>query len=173
MTTNGKSLLFVQGGGDDAHQWDKDIVERLQEALGKTPRIKFPKIDGLETLEWTRTQRELRAAVKDLSGRSVIVAHSVGASAMLKLLVEGADISLKHLFLLAPPYEGADGEWGEGDFSIPADFAKRVRKLGRLVVAHVNSDHPPKRGKATWASAFILARWTSDSDSPWHEPISR
>jgi hypothetical protein len=133
-------VLFVQGGGDDAYVWDKDIVERLQEALGKAPRITFPKIEGLDALNWKSAKRELGTAMKDLSDRAVIVAHSVGAAAILKLLVEGADIHLRHLFLLAPPYNGADGEWGDDDFSFTADFGKRLPRGLPITLWHSRDD---------------------------------
>lgn len=120
------ALLFVHGGGDDAYAWDKKIADRLQALLGDKMPIACPKLDGLEALDWTATARELGAALDDLPAGAIVVAHSVGASAMLKLLSSGTDPKLAHLFLLAPPYNGADGEWGDDAFSFPADFAKRL-----------------------------------------------
>jgi len=132
--------LFIQGGGDNAHTADADMVRRLQAVLGDAPKIAFPKIDGLDTLDWTRTEQELTGALKTVSRGGVVVAHSLGASAMLKLLSSGTSASFGHLFLLAAPYNGADGEWGDSDFSFPADFARNLPKDLPITLWHARDD---------------------------------
>ena len=47
------------------------------------------------------------------------------------------------------------------------DFQRLIRKLGRLLRALVTEKLSAKRKQRKWASAFIEARWTSDSDTPW------
>jgi pimeloyl-ACP methyl ester carboxylesterase len=59
---------------------------------------------------------------------------------MLKLLSSGVDPQLKHLFLLAPPYNGADGEWGDSDFGFAADFAKRLPNGLPVTLYHSEDD---------------------------------
>ena len=134
------ALLFVQGGGDGAYDADADVVRRLQDALGETPKIFFPKIEGLDDPDWPATERKLRAALQSLSPDGVVVAHSIGASAMIKLLAEGAKVPMAQLFLLAAPYNGADGEWGDGDFSFPADFGRKLPKDLPITLWHARDD---------------------------------
>jgi hypothetical protein len=69
-----------------------------------------------------------------------VVAHSVGGAAGLRLLSAGLDPKLRHLFLLAPPYNGADGEWGDDDFSFPADIARRLPKDLPITLWHSRDD---------------------------------
>ena len=133
-------VLFIHGGGDEAFDYDKKIVERLQAALGPDLRVNFPFIEGLETLEWRAIATELGGALSVLPAGSIVVAHSIGASAVLKLIVGGSDPKLAHLFLLAPPYNGADGEWGESEFSFPADFAQRLPKGLKITLWHSEDD---------------------------------
>src|SRR5262245_51654481 len=47
-----------------------------------------------------------------------------------------------------------------------ADFERLIRKLGRMVAARVAEVLSVKRKKSGWVSAFIEARWFSDTDSP-------
>jgi hypothetical protein len=133
-------VLFVHGGGDDAYRWDRKLADRLQEALGTTPQLEVPKFDGLEELDWAATKRDLGEALRALPDGAIVVAHSVGASAILKLLAEGLDPKLRHLFLLAPPYNGADGEWGAHDFALPADFARHLPKDLPVTLWHSRDD---------------------------------
>ena len=133
-------VLFVQGGGDDAYKYDKKIVDRLQKALGPELAIAFPYIEGLEKLDWAAVSTKLGDALQNLPKGSIVVAHSVGAAATIKLLSEGLDPKLAHLFVLAAPYNGADGEWGDSDFSFPADFAKHLPKGLPITLWHSEDD---------------------------------
>jgi uncharacterized protein len=134
------TLLFVHGGGDDAFAWDRDIADRLQEALGPDWPLSVPSIPGLEALDWSSVSSQLGAALSALAPGAIVVAHSVGAAAVLKLLVDGLDPKLAHLFLLAPPYEGADGEWGDDAFAFPANFAKLLPKELPITLYHSDDD---------------------------------
>lgn len=134
------ALLVVHGGGDEAYRYDKQIADRLQKALGSETPIAFPLIGGLEALDWPTVAAELGDVLRELPAGAIVVAHSVGASAVLKLLSEGLDPKLAHLFLLAPPYNGADGEWGDGDFAFPADFARRLPRGLPITIWHSEDD---------------------------------
>lgn len=134
------ALLFVHGGGDDAFAWDKDIADRLQAALGADLPMDVPLIPGLETLDWSSVGSQLGAALDSLPAGAIVIAHSVGAAAVLKLLAEGLDPRLAHLFLLAPPYNGADGEWGDSAFAFPTNFAKRLPKNLPVTLYHSDDD---------------------------------
>jgi len=134
------ALLFVHGGADEAYRYDKQIVDRLQTALGPEIPIAFPLIRGLEALDWPAVATELGDALRALPRGAIVVAHSVGAAAVLKLLSEGQDPKLAHLFLLAAPYHGADGEWGDSDFAFSADFAGRLPKGLPITLWHSKDD---------------------------------
>ena len=133
-------LLFIHGGSEGAYDWDERIVARLQPLLGADTPIACPRIEGLEALDWSRTKAELGKLLSALPPQSIVVAHSIGAAAILKLLSEGVDPRLKHLFLLAPPYNGADGEWGDSDFAFPADFARRLPRGLPITLYHSEDD---------------------------------
>ena len=134
------ALLFVHGGGDEAYRHDQKIVDRLQKALGSEMPVAFPFVAGLETLDWPAVAAELGNVLRQLPGGAIVVAHSIGASAVLKILSAGIDPDLARLFLLAAPYNGADGEWGDGDFAFPADFARRLPRGLPVTLWHSEDD---------------------------------
>jgi pimeloyl-ACP methyl ester carboxylesterase len=133
-------ILFIHGGGDEAYDYDRKIADRLQQALGPGYLLTSPHIRALETLDWPKVDAQLGNALDQLPAGAVVVAHSVGAAAVLKLLSAGRDPRLKHLFLLAPPYNGADGEWGDDDFAFPADFARRLPRGLPITLWHSRDD---------------------------------
>jgi len=133
-------VLFVHGGGDDAYAYDRKIVERLRQALGAAAPISLPLIAGLEALDWPAVQAQLGEALDGMPAGAVVIAHSVGASAMLKLLCERRDPKLRQLLLLAPPYNGADGEWDDDDFAFPTNFASHLPRHLEITIWHSRDD---------------------------------
>lgn len=135
-----RTVLFVHGGGGEAHRYDQEIVDRLQDELGPDIPISFPLIEGLEGLDWSKVETQLGDTLRQLPQGAIVVAHSVGASAMVKLLSHGVDPKLTQLLLLACPYSATDGEWGDSDFSFPANFARRLPRDLKMVLWHSDDD---------------------------------
>jgi predicted alpha/beta hydrolase family esterase len=133
-------LLFVHGGGDEACDYDREIVDRLQQALGAKPPVALPHIPALEALDWAQVEAQLGKVLDALPAGAIVIAHSVGGAAVLKLLSQGYDSHLGQLFLLAVPYTGADGEWGKDAFAFPADFAKRLPRSLPVTLWHSRDD---------------------------------
>ncbi len=134
------TVLFVHGGGEDSYAWDKKIVDRLQQELGADLPISFPLIDGLESLDAEAITSELGGLLRSLPAGAIVVAHSAGGAAVLELLSAGLDPALRHLFLLAPPYTATDGEWGDEESALPADFADRLPKDLPVTIWHSRDD---------------------------------
>jgi pimeloyl-ACP methyl ester carboxylesterase len=132
--------LFLHGGGDQAYACDRAIVDRLRHELGPDMPIRYPHIEGLEALDWPAVESQLGDVLRALPAGSIVVAHSLGASAMLKLLSGGLDPKLRHLFLLAAPYNGTDGEWGDGAFAFPVDFARHLPGSLPITLWHGRDD---------------------------------
>jgi len=133
-------MLFVHGGGDEAYDYDRKIAERLQQALGAPHQVACPHIPALEQLDWPAVETQLGKRLDALPAGAIVIAHSVGGAATLKLLSAGRDPKLRHLFLLAPPYNGADGEWGDDDFAFPADFAAHLPRDLPITLLHSRDD---------------------------------
>jgi pimeloyl-ACP methyl ester carboxylesterase len=138
--SNHHAVLFVHGGGEESYAWDKKIVDRLQPLLGPDMPIDFPLIGSLEAIDWPAIATELGDILRALPRGAIVVAHSAGAAAVLRLLCDGIDPGIRHLFLLAPPYTGVDGEWGRDESALPADFAERLPKGLPITIWHSDDD---------------------------------
>lgn len=133
-------ILFVQGAGEGAHPWDQPMVDNLKAALPGAS-IAYPVIDGLEQVDWPQARTALKEALAGLKDRGIVVAHSLGGAAVLKLLLsEKVDKQIGGLFLVAVPYKGADGELGTDDFALPADFAAHLPSIDPVVFYHSRDD---------------------------------
>ncbi|MBK4215630.1 alpha/beta hydrolase [Paracoccus caeni] len=152
------TILFIQGAGEGAHDEDAAIAAALQSALPGV-NVAFPKIEGLEAVDWASTAPALEAALKALPTGGIVVAHSLGGAAVLKLLSEsGQDHGIAALFLLAVPYKLADHEWGGDDFGFATDFATRLPQAGPIRMYHSrDDDFVPFEHLQKWAEKIPAA----------------
>lgn len=133
------SITFIHGGADGAFRIDNSLVNRLANAIGLGP-LGYPRITGLEKLEWTIAHGELREYFTSAKAATTVVAHSAGGVAMLKLLSLGDYSPATDLFLLASPYKAEDSHWGKDDFTFPNDFGARLRDRVRVHLYHSDDD---------------------------------
>ncbi len=134
-------ILFVQGAGEGAHAEDQALLDALQTALGPDWRLSYPKFDGLEQLDLAAWRRQMADAMAGLDEDGVIVAHSLGAAATLKFLLEDAPgRRLRGLFMIAAPYKGTDGEWGGDEFAVALPPTVELPGVGALHLYHSADD---------------------------------
>ena len=133
--------LFIQGAGEGAYDEDKALADFLRSIQDDPSDLAYPKIEGLESLDWTKARTELLDALAGLEDGGCVVAHSLGGAAILKLLSEQPDAAnIQGLFLVATPYKVMDGEWGTDDFAIDLDFASRLPDCGTIKLYHSQDD---------------------------------
>jgi uncharacterized protein len=134
-------ILVVHGGGAGAHREDAALADFIRTQVAYPARVAYPKLEGLERIEWPRLQHELRAPLSGLAEDGQVIAHSLGGAAILKLLSEdGKARSVQGLYLLAAPYVCRDGQWGTGDFAIENDFAAHLPDCGDIRLYHSRDD---------------------------------
>jgi predicted alpha/beta hydrolase family esterase len=135
-----KHVLFIQGGGEGAHEADAKLAASLQAELGTGYEVRFPKMpneDAPEYPDWVRSISEELAA---LGEGAVLVAHSLGASMVIKFLVEGRNPrALAGVFLIASPFWG-DGNWEWPEVELPAGARARLTNTGPLFFYHGSED---------------------------------
>lgn len=134
------AVLFVHGGGDDAFRFDSEIVTRLREAIGPSLRVEYPRIAGLERIEWPPVFADLSERLSALPPDACVVAHSAGGVAMLKILSGLLKPPIRNLFLLATPYKAEDSHWGIDDFTFPSDFPDCLDQNVNVTIYHSKDD---------------------------------
>ena len=131
-------VLFVHGGGgQEAYEEDEKLAANLQDVLGEAYAVRYPKMPDSHEYEAWREQiaRELAA----LGWEVVLVGHSLGASILLKYLSEEVDEPVAGLFLIAPPYWGAE-DWEVSEYALQDGFASTLPGELPVFIYHSRDD---------------------------------
>jgi predicted alpha/beta hydrolase family esterase len=123
-----KQILFLQGGGEDGYEADQQMVASLQHALGNSYDILYPRLPSNEELPDFGWIEKIREEINQLDDGAMIVAHSLGASMLLKYLSEQQlKKNIAALFLIGTPFWSGDEKWVQG-LRLRADFAALIPK---------------------------------------------
>lgn len=123
-----KQILFLQGGGgQEDHDADGKMVASLQSHLGSDYQIHYPILPNEETPDFGRVKQithELAASEEPL----ILVAHSLGASMLLKHLSETKQTKkITGIFLMATPFWSGKEDW-EKALTLQPDFSDKLNK---------------------------------------------
>ncbi len=125
--TRTRTILFIQGGGDGAHdEWDNKLVDSLRAALGDGFEIRYPRLpaeDDPSEASWGPAIRQELAALDD---GDIVIGHSVGATILVHVLAaDSPNVRFAAIVLLAPPFVGSEG-WPGDEFVLPSDLGARL-----------------------------------------------
>jgi len=122
-----RHLLFVQGGGEGAHDdWDNKLVASLAGHLGDSYEIHYPRMPREEDPHYETWKKALATAFASLPGGALAVGHSIGGTILVKALVDQPPPrELGALVLIAPPFVGQGG-WSADDLRLPRDLGARL-----------------------------------------------
>jgi predicted alpha/beta hydrolase family esterase len=131
-----KQVLFIQGGGEGGYEADAKLVTSLQTALGKDYQINYPQLQTDAAAPDFGWPKQIGEEIAKLRDDIILVAHSLGASLLLKYLSENK-ISKKiaGIFLIATPF------WsGKEGLTLRKDFAKDLPQSSRIFFYHCRDD---------------------------------
>ena len=135
-----KQVLFIQGGGDNGYEADTKLVASLQEQLGVTYQVHYPRMvadNDAPDFGWGKQIEHEIAAIK---GDVILVGHSVGASILLKYLSENKiDHPIGGIFLISTPYWGYEN-WQMESLTLREDFAEALPKEVPIFLYHSRDD---------------------------------
>lgn len=135
-----KQVLFIQGGGQGAHEADGELVVYLQNGLGAEYDVLYPKMPNLENPEYEPWKIQARKELAALDGEVMLVGHSLGGSVLLKYLSEKtSEKSIAGLFIFAAPYWGAK-DWQIDEFTLREDFSAKLPQILRIFLYHSRDD---------------------------------
>jgi len=137
-----KHVLFIRGGGGEvAYKEDRILVVSLQNALGSSYEVHYPKMPFEESVGYAGWKVEIATELSALDEEVILVAHSVGGSILLKYLVEErVEKRIRGLFLLAAPYFGGDEIWSDAEMNVPQDLAAMLPDIPRIFLYHSRDD---------------------------------
>ena len=136
-------VLFIQGGGEGAHDADAALAESLKKTLGPDYIVRFPRMPNEASPNLAAWKRKLGVELSNGRGDVVLVAHSLGASILLKYLDEGnADVRnmpIAGLYLLAAPAWDGD-KWSFDDLKLSPDVADKLADIPQVFLYHCRDD---------------------------------
>ena len=132
-----RTVLVIHGAGEPRRRGGKVYWESM---LGKDLRPRYlvraprmPQPTEPRYRNWARRIGELIAE----TANPVLVGHSLGASVLLKYLVDAAPRpSVAGLFLIATPFWGPEFP----EFALPPDFGARLRDVSPVYLYHSRDD---------------------------------
>jgi predicted alpha/beta hydrolase family esterase len=153
-----KNILFIQGGGDNGYEAGAKIADVLQGVLGEAYHISYPRLITDETASDFGWIKQIKNEIENAGDSVIIVAHSLGASLLLKYLTENKVITnIAGVFLLAPPFWSGDEDWKQG-LKLRPDFPEKLPKNIPFFFYHANDDKEVPQGHfGTYKKLFPVA----------------
>ena len=141
-----RQILFIHGGGAGAHdEWDDKLVTSLERELGSDCEVRYPRMPDEDDPSFDTRGTAIRCEVAALPDRAVVIGHSVGATLLVRALVDQPLLQyLGAIVLLSAPYVGAGG-WRAEEFELPRDRGARLPQGPQVHVIHGLDDEtvPP------------------------------
>jgi predicted alpha/beta hydrolase family esterase len=134
-----KTVLFIQGGGAGAHAADKLLAASLRSALGAGYVVQYPSMPNEEDPQYEAYKAQIARELASVDGKVILVAHSVGATVLLRYLTEETlDKPVIGIFFIAAPYWGAE-EWFDAK-RLQENLASRLQKSPPIFFYHSRDD---------------------------------
>ena len=167
MTTT--CVLFIQGGGKGAHSEDAPLANSLKLALGPKYDVRFPRMPGEADPNVASWGKKISSKVSRISGKVILVAHSIGGSVLLRYLSEEkVEKPIAGLFLLAAPSWDED-RWNFDDLRLPRDIAEKLALIPQLFFYHCRDDDVVPFSHLALHSARIPRAVTRAVDNGGHQ----
>lgn len=145
-----RQILFIQGGGAGAHdEWDDKLVVSLERDLGSGYEVRYPSMPDEDDPSSETWGPAIRSEVAVLPDRAVVVGHSLGATLLVRALVDQRlRQDLGAIVLVSAPFVGAGG-WPAGEFEFPWDLGARLPQAPQVHVVHGLDDEtvPPSHAE--------------------------
>ena len=130
-------LILVHGAGRDPHD---PVIQRLARPLEDALEIITPDLRSTENALRAGWMERLSDDIGDVKPDDILLGHSLGASQLLKWLVERQQPSPpKAFFALACPYWGA-AEWEADEYILSHDAAEALTQIDLLSFWHGTAD---------------------------------
>lgn len=136
-----RQLLFVQGGGESAHDaWDSKLVESLEKALGPDYEIHYPRMPDEDDPKFAPWKAALRKEFEKLGDRALLVGHSIGATVLVHSLAEEPLARPPAgIFLISMPFIG-EGGWPSDDVQPKPDLGGKLPAQCSVYLYHGDTD---------------------------------
>jgi len=134
------TVLFIQGGGEGAHEIDSLLAESLRKALGSEYDVRYPHMTRESDPDMQTWKAQIAKELDALDDDVILVGHSVGGFTILKYLAEEKiEKPIAGVFLLATPVWDQK-DWNFADFKLPDDLAAKLSRIPKIFLYHNRDD---------------------------------
>lgn len=167
-------ILFIQGAGSATTEQEQVIVNALRVKLGDGFTIicpPMPDADDPRYLEW---EAVITTNLKSLSGKVILLGHSLGGSIILKLFSrEPVPDKIIGMILFGVPY-WKDQDWDVSEYAIEDDLVANLSKLDNIYFYYSLDDEViPHHHVKSYQKIIPRAHWVilSGIDHSYHGAI--
>src|SRR5690349_20584582 len=86
---NRSKVLFVQGGGEGAYDFDAKLAAGIGHALAGRCEVRYPRMPREESPDYERWARAIERELAKANDDVILVGHSIGANILLRLVADG------------------------------------------------------------------------------------
>ena len=148
------TIVFIQGGGDGAHDEDALLAGDLQRRLGDGFRVDFPPMPDEGNPDVVTWGPAIAAAISKAEPPVVLVGHSIGGFVLLEQLAAQPPVEVRAIALIAVPFPSGDADWTFDGFDLPDLSAALPRNAEVLLYAAEDDDTVPFAHRDLWATAI-------------------
>lgn len=135
-----KQILFIQGGGNGGYEADAKLVTSLQKELGTAYEVHYPCMQVDEAASDFGWLRQIGKEMDSIKEEVILVAHSLGASMLLKYLSEHeVKNQIGGIFLISTPFWNGEEDWVQG-LKLQKGFADKLPKDIPIFFYHCKDD---------------------------------
>jgi len=164
-----KVVLFIQGGGEGAHNEDALLAASLQRSLGAEYEVRYPQMSGESDPDMQTWKDQIRRELAAVNSKVVLVGHSIGGAALLKYLSEeNVATPIAGLFLLAVPSRD-EKNWNFDDLQLPSDLAAKLSRIPQVFLYHDRDDEIVPFSHLALHAARLPRAVVRESDKGGHQ----
>lgn len=162
-------VLFIQGGGEGAHNEDALLAASLQKSLGAEYDVRYPQMPGESDPEKQTWEAQIAKELEALDGKIILVGHSIGGSMLLRYLSEERiEKPIAGLFLLAAP-SWDEENWSFDDLKLPPDLATKLSWIPQVFLYHNRDDETVPFSHLALHAARLPRAVVRESDEGGHQ----
>lgn len=170
----GNEILFIQGAGNVTTEEEQVIVEALRANLGEGYSIILPTIKDADNPTYLNWAEALITNLSRLSGKVILLGHSLGASVILKHFSrEPVPEKIIGMILFGAPF-WKDQNWDVSEYVIEEDFVANLSKLANIYFYYSMDDEVvPYSQFKLYQKLMTKAHWRvlSGIDHSYHGAI--
>lgn len=168
-------ILFIQGAGNVTIAEEQVIVDALKSNLGNAFTVIYPHMPDADYPAYSAWDNVLTTNLKNLSGKVILLGHSLGASIILKhFSMVPVPEQVIGMILLGPPY-WKDQDWDISEYVIADDFLANLSQLKHVYFYYSLDDEViPHRHLESYQQLMPQANWriSSGVDHSYHGAIA-